>query len=222
MGFEALQLLSGTSMKMVAAGTEQNQQPVLARYIGCHSQRFILAAVPGKSVGAVLRVGMKVACSAVTPTAIVSFASTIEALSGTPFALAHLAYPSAVNVRNVRSAVRVGLDLAAKVANLDDVDNLEIHPAHILDMSVRGLKLGANMELGRVGDELSIHVQLAFDDIFRDITLNGKIRSRPLADSMTSTYAHVFGVEFTALDEDKRVLLHAFVLNMVQRHGAQL
>ncbi len=222
MQFDSLQLLPGTSMKLMAAGSEQPQGSVQARYIGFHAQRSVLAAVPAKALGPVLRVGMKVAVSAVTATGIVSFVSTIEALNAAPFPHIHLLYPAGISLRNVRAAVRVNLELPTKVTNLDSADHLETLAAHILDMSVRGLKLGCDEELGRVGDELSIHAQLNFDDINRDIILNGKIRSRLLADSMSGPFAHVFGIEFTALDEDKRVLLHAFVLNMVQRHGAQM
>jgi hypothetical protein len=222
MQFDALQLLPGTAMKLSVLGPDRRRHAVQAQYIGCRAPRVILVTVPTRAVGLVLRVGSKVGVSALTPTGIVSFVSAVEVLNSQPFVYAHLLYPAAVQVRSVRAAARVNVELGAGVTNLEDLDHLESLPARVLDISVRGLKLGADVELGRVGDELSIHVQLAFDDISRDLSLNGKIRSRRLADSLSGPFAHVFGVEFTALDEDKRVLLHAYVLNMLRRNGAQI
>lgn len=222
MQFKTLQLPPGTAMKLVVPGAEQGQQVVHAQYIGCHAPHSVVAAVMSKAAGPLLRAGVRVAASAVTPTGIVSFAATVEAVGSIPFAYVHLSYPASISLRSVRAAVRVDLELPARITNLDAPDNLEAHPAQILDMSVRGLRFGSATEIGRVGDELSIHARLAFDDIQRDITLSGKIRSHPLRTDVARMFAHVYGVEFTALDDDKRVLLHAFVLNMVQSHGAQM
>lgn len=220
--FDALQLLPGTPMKISVLGTDQRRHTVQAQYVGCFAKRSVLVSVPAKLAGPLLRAGVKVGVSAITATGIATFASAVEMLSGQPFAHAYLLYPNSVTLRAVRSAARVSVGLAARVVNLDDVDDQDIRVAQVLDMSVSGLKLGADVDLGKVGDELSMHVQLAFDDIFRDVTLNGKIRSRRLAESMSGSFPHVFGIEFTALDEDKRVLLHAYVLNILQRDGAQI
>jgi hypothetical protein len=98
--------------------------------------------------------------------------------------------------------------------------------ARVIDMSVLGLKLGSSTLLGAVGDEVSIHLRLAFEDIVRDVTLAGKIRAQTQTQmesvAAQSTFPFVLGIEFLELDEDKRVLLHAFVFNRVQRYGAQI
>jgi hypothetical protein len=164
--------------------------------------------------------------SLVTATGIVNFASQIEGLSSTPFPHVFLTYPKVINMRNVRAAVRVNVEIEAQVANLDALDMVEMQPSRVIDMSVLGLKLGSSTALGEVGDELAINVRLAFEDIVRDVTVNGKIRTQTQtqiqATDPHNAFPYVFGVEFLPLDEDKRVLLYAFVFNMVQRYGAQI
>lgn len=91
-----------------------------------------------------------------------------------------------------------------------------MQPAQIVDISVRGLKLASASALGDIGDELAILMHITLEDIVRDISLSGIIRTRtPIAAGETC------GVEFIQLDENKRVLLYAYVFNMVQRNGPQ-
>jgi hypothetical protein len=150
----------------------------------------------------------------------------VEGISSTPFPHVFLSYPKVINMRNVRAAVRVNVEIEAQVANLDSLDLVEMQPSRVIDMSVLGLKLGSSTVLGEVGDELAVHMRLVFEDIARDVTINGKIRTQTqtqiqAADPLTA-FPFVLGVEFLPLDEDKRVLLYAFVFNMVQRYGAQV
>jgi hypothetical protein len=226
MQFDDLKLLPGSRVKIMAAGVDSGPPAVTGKYVGCQRPHAIVVAVPASAIGATLRQGARVACSLVTATGIVNFASQVEGISNLPFPHAFLTYPKVINMRNVRAAVRVNVDIEAQVVNLDALDMVEMQEARAIDMSVLGLKLGSVAELGAVGDEVSIHLRLAFDDIVRDVTLAGRIRTQtqtqlePLV--VQSTFPFVVGVEFLGLDEDKRVLLHAFVFNRVQRDGAQI
>ena len=209
--FAELKLLPGAAMRIAlpGAGTKQSQ----GKYIGSDIPRSIIAAT---QVGPDLQVGAKVVISMTSPTGIVTFASQIEAIGSAPFQHVFLQYPKMVNLRNVRSAVRVSVDVSAQVANFSDEDHLEMQPAQIVDISVRGLKLTSQAVLGNIGDELGIHMYAALDDIVRDVMLTGIIRTRASGDG-----GETCGVEFTQLDENKRVLLYAYVFNMVQRNGPQ-
>ncbi len=211
--FAELKLLPGATMRIALASAGDKHATVQGKYIGSDAPRAIVVAA---SVGADFRVGVKVAVSMTSPTGIVTFASEIQAVNTAPFPHAFLLFPKIVNLRNVRSAVRVNVGVAAQVANFSADDHFEMQPAQIIDISVRGLKLISKESLGDIGDELAVHMYLTLDDIVRDITLTSIIRTRtPVADGETC------GVEFTQLDENKRVLLYAYVFNMVQRHGPQ-
>ncbi|MFT3930324.1 MAG: PilZ domain-containing protein [Spongiibacteraceae bacterium] len=211
--FNELKLLPGAAMRIALAGASAKQSMTQGKYIGSDMPRAIIAAA---QVGADLQVGAKVAVSMTSPTGIVTFASQIEAIGSAPFPHVFLQYPRAVNLRNVRSAVRVSVDVSAQVTNFSAEDHLEMHPAHIADISVRGLKLSSSAVLGNVGDELGIHMYVTLDDIVRDVMLTGIIRTRASVEG-----GETCGVEFTQLDENKRVLLYAYVFNMVQRNGPQ-
>ncbi len=211
--FAELKLIPGAVMRIALPGASDKSASVQGKYIGSYAPRAIIV---GAQVNAEFRAGVKVAVSMTSPTGIVTFASQIEAVGAAPFPHVFLLYPKMVNLRNVRSAVRVNVGVAAQVANFSTDDNVEMQPAQIVDMSVSGLKLAAQTKLGEVGDELAIHMYITLDDIVRDIMLTGIIRTRTaVADGENC------GVEFTQLDENKRVLLYAYVFNLVQRHGPQ-
>jgi hypothetical protein len=225
MQFDDLKLLPGSRVKVMAAGADSGPPAVTGKYVGCQRPHAIVVAVPASAVGGTLRLGARVACSLVTATGIVNFASQVEGVNAQPFPHVFLTYPKIINMRNVRAAVRVNIDLEAQVINLDSLD-MEMQEARVIDMSVLGLKLGSNTVLGAVGDEVSIHLRLAFEDIVRDVTLAGKIRAQTQTQmelvAAQSTFPYVLGIEFLELEEDKRVLLHAFVFHSVQRYGAQI
>jgi PilZ domain-containing protein/flagellar protein YcgR len=226
MQFDDLKLLPGTRVKIMIAGSEGHSPAVTGKYVGCLRPHAVIVAVPASAVGSTLRSGAKVAGSLVTGTGIVNFISQVDNLNSVPFPHVFLVYPKTINMRNVRAAVRVDVDIAAQVANLDELDMLEMQSGQVIDLSVLGLKLGSSNPLGAVGDELAIHLRLAFEDIARDVTLIGKIRTltetQLEAATSQSIFPFVLGVEFLPLDEDKRVLLHAYVFNRVQRYGAQI
>ena len=211
--FAELKLLPGAAMRVALPGAGDKQAAVQGKYVGSDAPRAIVAAA---QVNADFRVGVKVAVSMTSPTGIVTFASQIEAVGTAPFPHVFLLYPKTVNLRNVRAAVRVNVGVEAQVANFSADDHLEMQPAQIVDISVRGLKLASATALGDIGDELVIHMYITLEDIVRDITLTGIIRTRT-----TVANGENCGVEFTQLDENKRVLLYAYVFNMVQRHGPQ-
>ena len=212
--FADLKLLSGAAMRVALAAGSDRKLTVQGRYVGSHAPRAIVAAA---QVNGEFPVGTGVVVSMTSPTGIVTFASQVEAVNPTPFPHMFLQYPQQVHLRSVRSAVRVGVDVSAQVANFSADDLLETVPAQVVDMSVRGLKLMSTVKLGEVGDELAIHMYMTLDDIERDIMLNGIVRA-----CTTEVGGESCGVEFTQLDENKRLLLYAYVFNMVQRHGPQV
>jgi len=226
MQFDDLKLLPGTRVKISAASGDGGAPAVTGKYVGCLRPHAVLVAVPASAGGSTLRVGAKVAASLVTGTGIVNFISQVEAFNSAPFPHVFLTYPTAINMRNVRAAVRVDVDIPAQVANLDALDMVEMQSGQIIDMSVLGLKLGSTTALGAIGDELAIHMRLAFEDIVRDVTVSGKIRAQTETQievaASPATFPFVLGVEFMPLEEDKRVLLHAYVFHRVQRYGAQI
>lgn len=211
--FADIKLLPGVAMRIALPGTGEKQATVQGKYIGSHAPRTVIAAA---TVDVNFRPGTKVAVSMTSPTGIITFASEIQTVGTAPFPHVFLLYPAMVHLRNVRAAVRVGVDVSAQVANFSTDEHFEMQPAQIVDMSVRGLKLQSKEALGSIGDELAIHMYITLDDIVRDITLTGIVRARASA-----VDGETCGVEFTQLDENKRVLLYAYVFNMVQRNGPQ-
>lgn len=222
MRFEELKLVPGTRLKLTVAGSDLQQAAVAGRYIGCNAPATLLVAVPAKSRGALLRNGVRVAVSVGTPTGVASFPSAVEAVASTPYSYVHLLLPREVQWRAVRSAVRVAAGLPAQVTNFDAVPRRPAQEASIIDLSVRGLRLGATEELGNLGDEIAVATTLQLDDIQRPATLRARIRSRLAGATATSGFEHVYGAELLGLADDERILLQAYVLDVLHREGPAL
>lgn len=222
MRFEELKLVPGTRLKLTVAGPGLDQQAVAGRYIGCHAPATLLVAIPPKTRGAVLRNGVRVAVSVGTPTGVASFPSAVEATASSPYSYVHLLLPREVQWRAVRTAVRVAADLPAQVTNFDEVPRRPALQAAIVDLSVRGLKLGAAVELGNLGDEIAVEATFQLDDIVRRLSLRAKIRSRFAGATASSGYEHVYGAELLGLPEDDRILLQAYVLDVLHKQGPAL
>jgi hypothetical protein len=209
-------------MKLTIASTGKTLATVQARFVGFHAGRSIVAVVPATALASGLDAGAKVAVSLVTPTDIATFTSSIEAVANHPFCHLFLHYPESINVRKVRSAARVSVGVSAQVTNLSSEDPLEMHDAQVMDMSISGLRLVTKEVIGNIGDELGVHVQLSLDDINRNIMLTGSIRSESEATELGNEGSRTYGVEFSPMDDDKRVWLYAFVFCMLQRLGPQI
>jgi hypothetical protein len=135
MQFDDLKLLPGTRVKIMIAGGENHSPAVTGKYVGCLRPHATVVAVPASAMASTLRLGAKVAVSLATSTGIVNFISQVDNLSNLPFPHVFLAYPKTINMRNVRAAVRVDVDIAAQVANLDALDMLEMQSGQIIDLS---------------------------------------------------------------------------------------
>ena len=117
MRFDDLKLLPGTRMKVIVAGGP-TQNALACKFIGSYPPRSLLVSLPlTESESNAIRVGAKVAISLASPTGIVTFSSQVQSVHNEPFAYLHLSYPEAMQVRNVRSAVRVSVEVQAQVTN---------------------------------------------------------------------------------------------------------
>ncbi|WP_101759953.1 flagellar brake protein [Oceanicoccus sp. KOV_DT_Chl] len=215
--FEDLKLMPGASVQLVVVGNDQQNYSLDTVYIGSLALHSLLVAMPSPHLEVQWRSGMRLAMTVIMPTGVATLSSRIDAIGERPYSYIHLSYPQEVVFREVRGAARVKVELPAKVAKVDEGDDSSGFQSRVLDISVSGLKLATDTNIGRVGDELTIHITMYFAGIERELSLPAVIRARLAnANNEDQTYANVYGVQFLPLPDEQRILLHAFVLNGLQ------
>ncbi|ARN74906.1 flagellar brake protein [Oceanicoccus sagamiensis] len=213
--FEDLSLSPGASVQVLVVGNDHQSYSLDTVYIGSLSLHSVIVAMPSKHTEVIWRSGMNVAMTVVVPTGVATFKTRIDAIGERPYSYMHLAYPHQVKFREVRGAARVKVELPAEVANLSGHAQPSHFKSHVLDISVTGLKLATDTNIGKVGDELTIHIAMHFAGEERHLSIKGVIRAR-LGTVAGHEYSNIFGVQFLPLADEQRILLHAFVLNGLQ------
>lgn len=127
-----------------------------------------------------------------------------------PFAYVLLAWPSRIEARQVRSALRVATALAARVRSQKGatVD------AQVLDLSHAGAMLEFEGPAGRHGDEVQIGLLLPFDGVEHPLELKGRICHS--GRGVNPDKARV-GVAFAGVARADRALLQAYTLSCLQQ-----
>jgi len=76
---------------------------------------------------------------------------------------------------------------------------------------VTGARIEVASEVGEIGNKIKVTIRVGVANIIRDLVLEGIIRSRGEADPQYTDSAFAYGIEFIEPEEDKRLLLYAYV-----------
>lgn len=225
--------MPGASVQLLVVGVDQQNYSLDTVYIGTLALHSLLVAMPSTHSEIVWRSGMPLAMTVIIPSGVATLTTRIDAIGERPYSYMHLSYPREIKFREVRGAARVKVELPAKVASKNNTIAEKAFQSQVLDISVSGLKLATDSNIGRVGDELVIHIAMHFAGNERQLSLRGVIRARlgtsqavsgallkgrehDIDEDIDSSYANIYGVQFLPMDDEQRVLLHAFVLNGLQ------
>lgn len=209
MKFEDMKLVYGYPLQLQTSNSTGQPERFSCRLIGCLPGRSILLSVP-KLAGKLVRFrpGQKVVARLMVDNGIGIFASAVEVQTADPYPILHISYPDNVSFKGIRGATRVAIDEPVQVMNLTVISDRQI-PASIVDVSVTGARIEAASSLGEIGHKIQITMNVAVANIIRDLTLEGIIRSRGEVEQGINSIA--YGVEFIEPEEDRRLLLYAFV-----------
>lgn len=211
MKFEDMKLVYGYPLQLQTNNGTGQPERFSCRLIGCLPGRSILLSVPklaGKLVR--FRAGQKIVARLMVDNGIGIFASTVEVQTTDPYPILHISYPENVSFKGIRGATRVAIDEPVQVVNLTLISDQETM-ASVVDVSVTGARIEAVSAFAEIGHKIQITMKVAVGNIVRDLTLEGIIRSRGEADPQHVSSAIAYGVEFIEPEEDKRLLLYAFV-----------
>jgi hypothetical protein len=96
------------------------------------------------------------------------------------------------------------------VVNLSLADD-KVASASVVDVSVTGARIETMASLGEIGNHIQVTMSVAVANIVRDLTLDAIIRSRSDVDPNNIGGAIAYGIQFMESEDDKRILLYAYV-----------
>lgn len=217
MKFEDLKLNYGYPLQLQVAGSLPGQsEKYSCRLIGCLPGRSILLSVPklaGKLVH--LKQRQKVIVRLMIDNGVGVFASQVDIQTAEPYPILHLLYPDTITFKGIRGATRVGVEQSAIVTNLADAKSFV--EGLIVDISVTGARVELPVAIGKIGDEIELVSSVLIQEVAREMRIRGIIRSQvdTPEDSVTSGAVSSYGVEFMEKEEEKRLVLYAFVYSQM-------
>lgn len=207
MKFDELRLTSGHSFQVGRVESETDRMQ--AKYVGSVPGQAVLITMP-KSVdikipSSRLQAGDKLKIGLLGANGPANFTTQVISVSGMPFPLVYLSYPSRVNYVQSRKHDRVHIALPIEVRDQSN----KVGDAELTDLSLSGGRILSPGSLGEVGDQLTCSMKLEIDDLCKEVTVTGTIRAHHQEAGEAS--ANVFGVEFDRLAETDRLILRSFI-----------
>ncbi len=218
MKFEDFKLSHGYPLQLQTNSGGQPER-FSCRLIGCIPGRSIILSVP-RAAGRMVRFrpGQKMVVRLMVDNGIGIFAATVDAQTNEPYPLLHVSYPETVSFKGIRGARRVAVELPLFATN-PGVPDLQDVPGKFVDISSSGARMELDKPIGEVGDKLVLRANVSILGIIRDMAINAIIRSRVerSVQDASDPMPAVYGVEFTEQDEDRRLLLYAYVFSQIAR-----
>lgn len=217
MKFEDMKLVYGYPLQLQTSNSNGQPERFSCRLIGCLPGRSILLSVP-KMAGKLVRfrTGQKIVARLMVDNGIGIFAGVVETQTADPYPILHISYPDNVSFKGIRGATRVAIDQQVEVMNLTVISD-KVLSGTIVDISITGARIESTQVLGEIGEKLQLTMNVSVAGIVRDLSVDAMIRSRVEVDpqSLSVTGVIAYGVEFVEPEEDKRLLLYAYVYSQI-------
>lgn len=185
-----------------------------ARLIGYLPNKSLLVTCPrcdGKQLS--LKVGQSVQVRMLSDSSVLGFNTRILCLAQQPYSYLHLEYPFSTGKIVVRRAQRIMTKLIVSVLpeNIDGSAGKPVSAASY-DISTCGALLESPVNLGNVGDLLTLTMRLSFGRSSEYITVPAMVRHVRF-DKHPETKKRVYfhGVEFRILEQHDNIVLHGYI-----------
>lgn len=148
------------------------------------------------------------------------FESSILKSYSVPYHHVHLRQPKDIERITVRSSRRVETELIVSVKTSTSTDPITVT---MLNTSATGALLQLRSELGELGDELSISIELEIVNITKYLRIKAIIRNISTPDDRSDNDPlFKYGVQFVEMNQEHTLLINAYVyeqivLNMEER-----
>lgn len=217
MKFEDMNLAYGCPLQLQFSNGAGQPERFSCRLIGCLPGHSILLSVP-KMNGKLIRFrpGQQIAIRFMVDNGIGIFASVVEAQTSDPSPILHVSYPENINFKGIRSATRVAIRQRAVIVNLTK-DSDKVRQGAIVDISISGARIEINECMGEIGNAIQLGLKINVAGIVRDLSVAAIIRSCINPDSAIPHQgdAFTYGIQIAETDEDRLLLLYAYVYSQI-------
>ena len=214
MKFEDMKLTYGYALQLQTSNSDGQPERLSCRLIGCLPGRSILLSVPklaGKLVR--FRTGQKIVARFMVDNGIGIFTSIVEVQTAEPYPILHIEYPDNVSFKGIRVATRVGIEQPVSIANLSVISDKVLNGL-LVDISTTGARIEIEDEVGEIGHKIQINMQVNIAEIVRELSIDAIIRSR-VEPTEGQISAVAYGVQFVEPEEDRRLVLYAYVYSQI-------
>ncbi len=206
--FEAMNLQVGTRLQLITFGPGKNEY--YSSLIGFDPGRYILVKMPqGNGFHAPLKLAERVDIRIFTGVCIYSFPSCVEHIYLTPQNFVELAFPDTIRMMPLRKDIRIATRIPVRVWNVNGKTLEEAFAATALDVSLTGLMLRSNVNLGKVGDKIGLSFAIRNTATGENTTIDAMVIIRNSSKDEKNTFRH--GVFFQELRPFHRATLESFI-----------
>ncbi|WP_082584475.1 flagellar brake domain-containing protein [Noviherbaspirillum sp. Root189] len=218
--FESMRLQVGTRLQVL---TVLDIKPVqtFSTLIGYVKNDYLILKTPFGDKGSVtFREGGKLSIRVFSGVSVCTFDVTIQRIFGAPLHYIHVSFPDTILASNLRTAMRVQMNLPATVSTSGS-NALSDTPAILRNLSVSGALIESVTELGNEGTTLSISFDtqgmVEVDGLDTAITAQAIIRNSSMRQEDESGDSSRFycGVEFLDLDPTHQLIFHTLTYQAV-------
>lgn len=207
--FDSIRLKVGDSMQMQPHGTADNTH-YSVRYMGGLQGTSIITSVPViDHQGMWMRPNGEYIFRILSGSHIYAFIARLIKARAHPYDYAHFTYPDKVDAKRIRRSPRISLNLDSTAMKTDGSEVA----VTFLDLSLHGAQVEAASSIGVTGDKVSVILPIYLTEVNRKLTLSGHIRNVNPGDPAR------YGLEFDALSDDDRLLLHFFIDYQIAEGG---
>lgn len=179
--------------------------------IGYIRNDYMILKAPVIAKGVIpFREGDKVSVRVFSGVSVCTFDVVVNRIFAAPLFYMHVSFPDAIFGIGLRTAMRVRVDIPAKLHKPQAPGGSDIQ-VNIENISVGGALLESPMEIGKEGEEvqLSFHMDSETEGNGTNISTHAIIRNVGTRQTETqdATPVHLFGVQFDGLDPTQQLML---------------
>jgi c-di-GMP-binding flagellar brake protein YcgR len=132
-----------------------------------------------------------------------------------PYPHVHLRIQRAAEKLDVRNAHRVNVDLIAAVRPLVDGNEQASSSASIVDISTTGCLMRMHTPLDESVTAISLSLRFDVAEHNRTLHLPAQVCSHREVSDENAGVAHLYGVKFEDIEDDKRLMLYCYVYEQI-------
>jgi c-di-GMP-binding flagellar brake protein YcgR len=206
--FESMHLQVGVRLQFI---THRTLKPVqhFSTLIGWLKDEYLIVKMPMDSGAPIALVeGERVTIRVFSGIHVCSFASTVERVFGRPLSYVHISFPRSIQGTSLRTAIRVKVDIPAKIVPV----NGTVPPADCLmtNLSVSGARIESPKSLPQDEDEFDLEFVLLAPPNNQEVRVRARSTVRnisALATGAEQAEGFAYGVQFSGLNPAHYTLL---------------